>query len=399
MNDELNLVNVKINISSSSGYLDANALQTTLFITESETPKKAIVVTKLKDLLDFGYKRESVAYNFCLGVSLNKKGSRVIVVGKGKDESYVDALKRVPAKVFYFICLESKLSEDVLSVHTNIIASKQEKLIFTSSNEDLSEVYSGCDRLVYYYCDSLDFKDIYQHYLLYDSEEIVEMDTDDLLLVTEVKPEFYNQSFIEGKSYLNTDDLKVISTDSNLNVILSDDSEETTQEEAQSYPLFYPEGAWIGRCCTAFPSEIQWLYKSFPKQLSNNSINFPKNSNTSLQYGSNPDLITVGCNKVSSLLCDINEQIGLDWLVMAIRKKLWLVLYQNEKVLPNEKGISLFKTALTSVLDNAKNLGLLSEWSNLQTQLNRVENNIGFTFDMKTTQTILTVKMTGEIYT
>ena len=94
-----------------------------------------------------------------------------------------------------------------------------------------------------------------------------------------------------------------------------------TQEEAQSLALSFPEGGWIAVCGYYLPSEVQWLYKSFKKQVINKDIKIPDYSTTSFDVEMSGDISTLGSGKTGDGTY-IHERISIDWLRYAIQKRL-----------------------------------------------------------------------------
>lgn len=145
-----NPVNVDIKVDGIN--ITADAFSTICFITSNdEFKQRDTVVNKLEDLLDAGYTRDSKAYNFCFGVFLQGKLNNIIVRSKRKTESYIDAYLSSSNIGYYYLVLESKDIEDILSVQGVLSNRNDLKLLFFSSNKDYSGEVKGLSRLVYYY--------------------------------------------------------------------------------------------------------------------------------------------------------------------------------------------------------------------------------------------------------
>ena len=391
------IVDSRVSIGMSQYDLTDEALQTILFITEDVNvdARKAIVAFELNDLLNAGYRRDSIAYNFCFGVFLQQRGIRIILINKPKDVSYLNFYKKEIIKdSHYFVCIESKDSSDIIAIDEYFNETKLEKLIFTSTSKDLKKEYINCSRVVYYYLGGFNFDDFYENFILLDSWVITQTDNQDDLVLEKIRPNTNNNEV----KFLLLDDGEITNTDLDDDVILEKESvDDISVLEAQSYPLYYPEGAWIARCAKYFPSKIQWLYKSFRKQNTNNSDEIPDNSTTSsLCKGDN--VATNGCGTLSNLTMTINERIGLDWLCIAIRRKLWSVLYNNERIKSDKYGEDKLTTSLISVLNKSVELDLLKDWKSLKVNLDKNSNTISYKFEMQTTQSLLSIMLGGNVY-
>ena len=65
---ELNLEPVKVDLQIETPSLERGAFYNLCFITENDEAPRTLKVERLRDLLDNGYDRLSLAYNFCVGV-------------------------------------------------------------------------------------------------------------------------------------------------------------------------------------------------------------------------------------------------------------------------------------------------------------------------------------------
>ena len=65
---ELNLEPVKVDLQIETPSLERDAFYNLCFITENDEAPRTLKVERLRDLLDNGYARLSLAYNFCVGV-------------------------------------------------------------------------------------------------------------------------------------------------------------------------------------------------------------------------------------------------------------------------------------------------------------------------------------------
>lgn len=170
-----------------------------------------------------------------------------------------------------------------------------------------------------------------------------------------------------------------------------------TQQEAQAKNLLYPEGAWIGVCGSYFPSEVQWLYKSFKKQYATDSSSIPQNSNTSYPVKITADLVTLGSGTTMDGI-QINEKVSLDWLKYAIQKRFWNLLYSNEKINATKQGETAFLNELIAVLNISVRESIIDKYEVTSVSLDRVNGKIAISFRAELTHTILSVNVSGSLY-
>lgn len=170
-----------------------------------------------------------------------------------------------------------------------------------------------------------------------------------------------------------------------------------TQEEAQSRTLQYPEGGWIGVCGSYFPSEVQWLYKSFKKQFSTSTSKIPENSNTTYPIKITSDLVTLGSGTTTNGV-PINEKVSLDWLKYAIQTRFWKLLYNNERITATKLGETAFLNELIAVLNIAVNESIIVNYKINSVSLDRVNGKISISFRAELVHTILSVNVSGSLY-
>lgn len=161
--------------------------------------------------------------------------------------------------------------------------------------------------------------------------------------------------------------------------------------------LTYPEGGWISNCGNFFPSEVQWLYKTFDgiQEISSNKI--PLYSNSAYQFGLSDVVTTVGSGKTTDGI-PIEEQVGMDWLKYAIQKRFWALLYKQERINSTNAGLTMFKNELIYVLDLAISLNMLTDYTITSQTLDRENCKVAFTFTATFTHTILSAKVSGSLY-
>ena len=160
----MNLEPVKIGIDIETTSLSREAFYNMCFITENEKAPRTLKVERLKDLLDNGYDRSSLAYNFCVGVFAQQGIPIVYVRAKRAVESYSDAFSADDNSNFYFVVIESKELYEISDFNRYLSSVDESKLQFYSStSQDLSEVED--DKLVNYYQEVFDFSGEDNYYL------------------------------------------------------------------------------------------------------------------------------------------------------------------------------------------------------------------------------------------
>lgn len=161
--------------------------------------------------------------------------------------------------------------------------------------------------------------------------------------------------------------------------------------------LSYPESGWISVCGSYFPSEVQWLYKTFDgiNQIDGNKI--PLYSNSAYRFGLSDVVTTVGTGQTTDGI-PIEEQVGMDWLKYAIQKRFWSLLYKQERITATQAGMTMFKNELIYVLDLAVSLEMLTDYTITSSSLDRENCKVAFTFTATFTHTILSAKVSGSLY-
>lgn len=160
----LNLEPVKVSIEIETTSLAREAFYNICFITENEEAPRTLKVERLKDLLDNGYDRSSLAYNFCVGVFAQQGIPFVYVRAKRAVDSYADAFAADDNSNYYFVVIESKELYEISEFNEYLSSSDEYKLQFYSNNsKDLFEVRDG--KLVNYYQEVFDFSGEEDYYL------------------------------------------------------------------------------------------------------------------------------------------------------------------------------------------------------------------------------------------
>ena len=348
----LNLTPVKVNIDIESLSLERDAFYNVCFITENETAPRTLEVSKLKDLLDNGYDRLSLAYNFCVGVFAQQDIPSIKIRAKRISESYEDAFDADDNNSYYFLVIEDKDKDVVSSFNEYITTSDDYKLLFYSSPEDAITN----SELVQYYQTKLSDSDL----------------IDNKVVISDY---YINKAF--NTSY--------------------DDSgiELATVEQLQQARLSYPEAAWISLCGNKFPSSVQWLYKYLAKVDVNEVKTVPDLSSTTSTVISNKATVGSGCTTYGT---PIHEKVSIDWVKWALSRRVWNTLYTKEKIDATKGGLELITNEVKVVLDKSLSEGIFTDYRIVDTTLNRNTNTISIKFEASLTYTILEVELSGSLY-
>lgn len=343
---------VKVNIDIESLNLSREAFYNVCFITENNQAPRSLEVKTLKDLLDNGYDRWSLAYNFCLGVFAQQGIPSVYVRAKRIDETYEQAFDADNNTSYYFISIESKSPSVVKTFNEYLTSSDSYKLLFFSSpsNADPNT------KMVQYYQKALS------------SQDFVSPNT---VALTDY---YLNRAFKTSYS------VKGIDT--------------ATQGQLQQARLAYPESAWLGLCGNSFPSGVQWLYKYLAKvDIVKDKVipNFTTTSSLVLK-----DQATVGSGMTTQGI-PIHEQVSLDWVRWALSRQVWNTLYTKEKINATQGGLDLIINDIKMVLDLAVKESMFSEYQITETKLDRSSNEIRVKFSAKLVHTILEVEVSGSL--
>lgn len=160
----LNLEPVKVSIEIETTSLAREAFYNICFITENEKAPRTLKVERLRDLLDNGYDRSSLAYNFCVGVFAQQGIPTVYVRAKRAVESYSDAFSADDNSNYYFVVIESKELYEISDFNQYLSSVDENKLQFYSNNShEISEISKG--KVVNYYQELFDFSGEEDYYL------------------------------------------------------------------------------------------------------------------------------------------------------------------------------------------------------------------------------------------
>lgn len=161
---ELNLEPVKVDLQIETPSLERGAFYSLCFITENDEAPRTLKVERLRDLLDNGYDRSSLAYNFCVGVFAQQAMPTVYVRAKRAVESYSDAFSADDNSNYYFVVIESKEPYEISDFNQYLSSVDENKLQFYSNNyHEISEISKG--KVVNYYQEFFDFSGEEDYYL------------------------------------------------------------------------------------------------------------------------------------------------------------------------------------------------------------------------------------------
>lgn len=176
----IDILPVDISISIESASLERDSFYNLCFIAESDIAPRTLEVNKLSDLLDNGYDRFSLAYNFCVGVFSQDGMTSVKIRAKRSNESYEQAYSSDINNDYYFLVIQTKNLDTIKTFSEYINSNDEQKLLFFSS--DSNNEFLGKSRLVNYYQD-------------YEIKELVTSDEND----------FYLQLAYGGDAIINGD--------------------------------------------------------------------------------------------------------------------------------------------------------------------------------------------------
>lgn len=352
---------VKVDIKIEDIQLQNGAFYTVCFIVEDDIAPRTLEVTKLKQLLDAGYMRVSEAYNFAYSVFAQRKMEKVVIRAKRTNESYKEAYDADDNSNYYYVSIASKDIGEILDFNDHL-NNEQFKLQFFSLNSDVSQMVSDKKSLVYYY------------------------------------QEVFNPiglPYSDGKGVWQWDNTNNVQWDEYQYIQF--EKFDMTESVAQNIFSNYPEAAWIGYCGFYFPSRVQWLHKFLAKVSTTSRHDIPELSTTSaLMY--NKDKATTG----SGALTDgtrIEYKIMTDWLIWAIQRNLWKVLYKQEKIPQTRYGDLIMENSLKEVLDVAVSENHFSSYRITEIKQDRRTNKLSIKFSATLVHTVLGVdKVEGTVY-
>ena len=398
---DLNLAPVDVNIIVETPTVTNEAFYNLCFITENDVAPRTLEVKRLNDLLDNGYMRLDLAYNFCLAVLLQENIGKVYVRAKRSGETYQQAFDADDNSNYYYIVIDSKDENVILNFNDYLVSVDPYKLQFFSSYKDLSSVVTN-RKIVYYY---EPFNVGENDYVSWDTSDNVLSDSCDkyyTCYTNELYNYYANKSYgvvtatyySDGvNDYWDYDDNNNVLWDSSSNVLL--ERQDIPLNVAQSARIAYPEASWIAKCGNSFPSRVQWLHKYLRGNSVHKLSQTPNLSTTFVTILDNK--ATTGSGMTGQGIV-INEQVSLDWVAWAISKNIWNTLYTESKISANDSGLTLIENRLKEVLDIAVKENIFSEYKITQRSLQRQTNNASFKFSASLVYSILNVNIEGSVY-
>ena len=398
---DLNLAPVDVSIIVETPTVTNEAFYNLCFITENDVAPRTLEVKRLNDLLDNGYMRLDLAYNFCLAVLLQESIDRVYIRAKRSDETYQQAFDADDNSNYYYIVIDSKDENVILNFNDYLVSVDPYKLQFFSSYNDLSSVVTN-RKIVYYY---EPFNVGEKDYVSWDTSDSVLSDSCDKYYTgytNELYNYYANKSYgvvtttyyYDGvNDYWDYDDNNNVLWDSSSNVLL--ERQDIPPNVAQSARIAYPEASWIAKCGDSFPSRVQWLHKYLRGNSVHKLSQIPNLSTTLVTILGNK--ATTGSGMTGQGIV-INEQVSLDWVTWAISKNIWNTLYTESKINANDSGLTLIENKLKEVLDIAVKENIFSEYKITQRNLQRQTSNASFKFSASLVYSILNVNIEGSVY-
>lgn len=334
-------IEIKIDRTTETPY----AFYTPAFFVESDTTDRYVNVTSLKGVLDSGFDEDSNAYNYVkLALLQDQHVDNIIIVSKRTNESYLDAYIASPKHLYYFMSLENQSVKDVLEISDYLINTDTRKLIFITKYEDISLDLIGRRNIVWWW---------QSDYWFWDSSAIVGWDSD---------------------------------------------------SEMELSVRQFPESAWISRCGSIFPSQVQWSCKelkdieTISKFTPQKGVSYddetdiqPPFNTPSNYYDSVEDY---GVTWGSGTTCNgewIDNVVFDDWLCWAIQRNVWKLFKTSKKISATEDGVNKIHVKVKEVLDfGIEQDGILS-YKITKTEYNRYTRTASLDFEYTRVHAIIGV--------
>lgn len=405
MRVETNPINVEITVESES--LDRNAFYNVCFITENDVAPRTIEVGNLNELLSHGYRRDSLAYNFCLTAFAQQGIPTVFVRAKRTDETYSEAFSSDSNANYYFVVIDSKLEGDIEPFNEYLTSADEFKLQFySSSNDPIKD-----KKLVHYYSDfSIRLAEVMAgdfSRLVGDSENLAgrmyasdRAKFSELYIAKALKSDVEVEEVYSGEyKYMAGDLTKLVGDSINLaGRIMDFERAREYGADVSYYQLArtaYPEAAWIAECANSFPSRVQWLHKMLVKPEVMKYSEIPENSNTTAIVMDTKS--TVGSGNTMQGFA-IHEQVSLDWVKWAIGRKVWTLLYNTSKLPSTVGGTELIKNEMKNVLDLAVEEGVFSKYVIKDISIAKDKETVRASFSATLMHSILGASISGSLY-
>lgn len=333
---------VQVDLEIETTTIDREAFYNLCFITENDEAPRTLEVNTLKDLVNNGYEREDLAYNFCVGVFAQQSMPSVYIRAKRSYETYEEAFSADDNEMYYYVVIEPKDEEAVTTFNEYLISNDDYKLQFYSSDV----VPVGGRKLVHYYLD------------------------------IGVGGDFY----IKKTSLVDEQ---------------VEDVQELNPVQLQQQRLAYPEAAWIGACGDSFPSRVEWLHTYLSKVDEVETSNIFETSTASSRILKKRSTIGSGTTTQGIV---VSEQVSLDWIKWALGRKIWSTLYSSERLNGTLKNQEIIINNVKDVLNLALEEEMISEYEIKDVVYSRRSNNLSLKFSCSLVQTILYVNVSGSLY-
>lgn len=333
-----NTIPVVVNVSINKQEVSRYAFYTPAFISENDEVERTIEVTSLKEVLDKGYTKDSNAYAYCaMAFSQKQRVDSVVLVAKRSTETYVEAYTASHNTIYYYITIESKELDEILTLSAFLLTERVDKLIFFSKYDDISEQVKGISNLVWWW------------------------DSDSWLW----------------------DNWFIVYWDSGLDV---------TQTSRK-----YPEAAWISYCANVFPSQMQWLGKTLTGVDPIGAPTIPSSASF-MNNVDDIDFYTWGSGKTCDGEW-IDHKVNDDWIKWAIQRNVWKLIKTSPKISATKNGMDQIELKIKEVLDfNLKQNGIIS-YKVYNPQLNRQHRKASFEFSYEREHAIVgVVTVNGTLY-
>lgn len=333
-----NTIPVIVNISINKQEVSRYAFYTPAFISENDEVERTVEVTSLAEVLDKGYSKDSNAYAYCaMAFSQRQRVDSVVLVAKRSLETYTEAYTASHNTLYYYITLESKDLEDILSLSSFLITERVDKLIFFTKYEDVTAQVKDVPNLVWWW----------------DAESWL----------------WQSWNIVLWDSYLEVD---------------------ATSKK-------YPEAAWISYCANVFPSQMQWLCKTL-NGVNTATPLIPPKAASYLNSVDGIDFYTWGSGKTCDGEW-IDHKVNDDWIKWAIRRNVWKLLKDSPKISATQNGLDQIEMKIKEVLEfNLRQNGIIS-YKVYNPQLNRQERKSSFEFSYEREHAIVgVVTVNGTLY-
>lgn len=133
-----NLTPVKVDIDIETASIEQSAFYSMCFIAENDISPREIKVNTLSELLDNGYSRLDLVYNFCVGVFSQQSMPSVYIRAKRSGESYIDAYNSGNNDTYYFLVLQTKDTGKLNQFNSYITSTGDLKLHFYSQKTSIN---------------------------------------------------------------------------------------------------------------------------------------------------------------------------------------------------------------------------------------------------------------------